>query len=258
MHYFERLSETAFLATSHTGGAWNTEEQHIAPALGLLAHAIETDRDRRRDDRPAIGRLSYDILGTLPIGVVETSVRTIRAGRTIELVEATLSHDGRAAVVARAWLMQAFETQPFHATPFPVIAAPEDMPSWDATTVWPGGFIESADVRRDQIEPGRGSFWVRTPADLVANEQVSSVARTAGLLDIANGMTTRISPTDVAFPNLDLTFHLFAEPHGEWVGFDTNVSFGATGIGLTHSVVSDVRGPIGTSSQILTVRPTAR
>ncbi|PTR29035.1 thioesterase superfamily protein [Rhodococcus sp. OK519] len=160
--------------------------------------------------------------------------------------------------MVRAWLMQSFETQPFHGTPFPTIAAPDDMPSWDATTVWPGGFIESADVRRAHLEPGRASFWVRTPVALVADEQVSAVARTAGLLDIANGMSTRVSPTEVAFPNLDLTVHLFAMPHGEWVGFDTNVSFGASGIGLTHSVVSDVRGPIGTSSQILTVRPATR
>lgn len=258
IHYFERLSETSFRASDHTGGAWNTEEQHIAPALGLLAHAIETDRDRRRHDRPAIGRLSYDILGTLPIGVVDTAVRTLRAGRTIELVEATLSHDGRPAVVARAWLMQSFETAPFGGTPFPSIAAPDAMPTWDATTVWPGGFIESVDVRRDHVEPGRASFWVRTPIPLVADEPVSAVARTAGVLDIANGMATRVSPAEVAFPNLDLTLHLFAEPDGEWVGFDTSVSFGASGIGLTHSTVSGVRGPIGTSSQILTVRPTAR
>ncbi len=99
---------------------------------------------------------------------------------------------------------------------------------------------------------------MRTPIPLVADEPVSAVARTAGVLDIANGMATRVSPAEVAFPNLDLTLHLFAEPDGEWVGFDTSVSFGASGIGLTHSTVSGVRGPIGTSSQILTVRPTAR
>ncbi|WP_305095102.1 thioesterase family protein [Prescottella sp. R16] len=256
MHYFERLTESTFLATSYTGGAWNTEEQHVAPALGLLAHVVETDRDARRGDGLSIGRISYDILGTLPIGEVETSVRVLRAGRTIELVEATLSHGGRAAVVARAWLMQAYDTEPIGGTSFPGIAAPDAMPAWDATTVWPGGFIASAEIRRDQVEPGRASFWVRTPVALVGGEKIGPVARTAGLLDIANGMTTRISPVDVAFPNLDLTLHLFAEPQGEWVGFDTTVSFGASGVGLTHSVVSDEKGPIGTSSQILTVRPT--
>jgi hypothetical protein len=68
-------------------------------------------------------------------------------------------------------------------------------------------------------------------------------------------MTVRADPRTVAFPNVDLTAHLFAEPRGEWVGFDTTVSFGREGHGLTSSVIHDVHGPIGTLSQILTIRP---
>ncbi len=41
MPYWERLSETAFRATHLTSGAWNIQEQHIAPAMGLLAHLVE-------------------------------------------------------------------------------------------------------------------------------------------------------------------------------------------------------------------------
>jgi hypothetical protein len=48
--YFERVGDAAFRATEHVGGAWTTHEQHIAPALGLIVHAIERDRDARRDD----------------------------------------------------------------------------------------------------------------------------------------------------------------------------------------------------------------
>ena len=69
--------------------------------------------------------------------------------------------------------------------------------------------------------------------------------------------TVRTAPEDVAFPNVDLTAHLFAAPADGWLGLDTTVSFGAGGVGLTTSVVHDERGPIGTSSQCLTVRPTA-
>ncbi|MGH3582398.1 MAG: hypothetical protein ACRDUB_12495 [Mycobacterium sp.] len=50
MHYFHRLDDTMYQATDHTGGAWNISEQHIAPSLGLLAHAVEVDRDARRSD----------------------------------------------------------------------------------------------------------------------------------------------------------------------------------------------------------------
>src|SRR5262249_25609994 len=39
--YFERLGVHRYRATEHTGGAWDLGTQHIAPALGLLAHAVE-------------------------------------------------------------------------------------------------------------------------------------------------------------------------------------------------------------------------
>src|SRR5690242_8786484 len=94
MAYFERTGPASFRATDHVRGAWDEHDQHIAPALGLLAHAVERDRDQRRDDGLVIGRLSYDILGTLPVAEVEVGIRVLRPGRTIELVEATLSHDG--------------------------------------------------------------------------------------------------------------------------------------------------------------------
>jgi hypothetical protein len=68
-------------------------------------------------------------------------------------------------------------------------------------------------------------------------------------------MTVRAAPGEVLFPNVDLTAHFFDQPRGEWLGLDTTVSFGPGGVGLTTSVVHDVRGPIGTSSQSLTVRP---
>lgn len=255
MAYFERLGPAAFRATQHVSGAWDEATQHIAPALGLMVHVVETDRDARRDDGLVVGRLSYDILGTIPVEEMESTVTVLRPGRTIELVEARLSHAGRDGVVLRAWLMQPGDTRALAATPLPRIPGPDAMPAWDPTTEWPGGFIASAQVRREQDEPGRARFWVRSDRDLVPGEAVSPLAHTARLLDIANGMTVRASPREVLFPNIDLTAHFFAQPQGDWVGFDTSVSFGAAGVGLTSTVLHDVTGPIGTMSQVLTVRP---
>lgn len=255
MSYFKRIGEDAFLATDHVSGAWDPATQHIAPALGLLVNAVEVDRDRRRPDHLAVGRLSYDILGTVPVDAVQVKVDVIRPGRTIELVEATMSHNGRAVVLLRAWLMQPRETTRLRATSLPPIPPPEDMEAWDPSTVWPGGFIASVEVRRVQVEPGRAAFWVRTGLPLIEDEKASGLASAVALFDIANGMTVRAEPQDVAFPNLDLTAHLFAEPRGEWVGFDTTVSFGPSGVGLTSSVLHDVHGPVGTMSQGLTLRP---
>lgn len=255
MAYFERLDHHRFRATEAVGGAWDVAHQHIAPALGLLVHVVEADRDRRRSDGLRVGRLSYDILGTVPVAEVAAEVRVLRPGRTIELVEASLRHGDRVVVLLRAWLMQHLDTERVAGTPLPPMPPPARTPPWDPRTVWPGGFVATVEVRREQEQPGRARFWVRTATPLVADEPVSDVARLAGLLDIANGMTVRTPPAQVAFPNVDLTVHFLGEPRGDWVGFDTSVSFGPTGLGVTSSVVHTEDGPVGTLAQLLTVRP---
>lgn len=255
MAYFTRTSALSFAATQHVSGAWDTAEQHIAPALGLMLHVVEADRDSRRGDGLVPARLSYDILGTIPVEEVTVQVEVLRAGRSIELVQARLSHAGRDAVLLRAWLMQTSDTGMLQGTSLPTIEGPDVMPGWEPSEVWPGGFIASAEVRRRQVAPGRAAFWVRTAVPLVEGEPVSRLASMVGLLDIANGMTVRADPAQLAFPNLDLTAHLFRRPQGEWLGFDTSVSFGPTGLGLTNSVLHDVDGPWGVSAQVLTLRP---
>lgn len=129
------------------------------------------------------------------------------------------------------------------------------MPTWVPSTIWAGDFIKNVEIRRDFKGPGRASYWARSRQSLVDGEHVGGLARAASLFDVANGMAVRVDPQEVAFPNLDLTVHLFGMPKGEWLGFDTSVSFGENGLGLTSSVIHDENGPIGTIGQVLTVRP---
>lgn len=258
MPYFERLDEGVFRPTDHVAGAWNTREQHIAPAIGLLAHLVERDHLARRVGVPLVlSRLSYDILGTLALEACEVEVQVLRPGRTIELVEARLGQGGRDGLVLRAWLVAAGETADLAGTTFPPLPAPDALPAWSPSSVWPGRFIEGVQLRRDQVEPGRARFWARTDVPLL-DEPVSATAAALRLVDIANGMTVRVDPRAVHFPNLDLTAHLFRAPElgGEgWLGFDTTVSFGPGGLGVTSSRLHDARGPFGTLAQSLTVRP---
>lgn len=255
MAFFERIDATRFRATEHVSGAWDVADQHVAPALGLAAHIVEQDRDRRRDDDLVVARLSFDILGTLPVEDVDTKVAVLRPGRTIELVEARISHAGRDAIVLRAWLLDRRDTSRFAGTGLAGIPGPAAMEAVSPTDWWAGGFIAAVEVRRDFVEPGRARFWVRSDEDLVAGEAAGALAHYVRLLDIANGMAVRADPAEVVFPNLDLTAHFFVQPRGEWVGCDTTVSFGTDGIGLTSSILHDETGPVGTLAQILTVRP---
>lgn len=256
--YFVRESVSGFRPTRYVEGAWNPAEQHIAPAFGVLAHAIEQDRDARGSGHLQLCRVSYDILGVLPLETVEVEVEVDRPGKTIELVTARMSHGGRTAVVARAWLSAAYDTTHLAGTPFPRIPPPEETPDWGLGTYWPGRFVRSLELRRLQAEPGRATGWARTELALIEGEAVSDTARFLGLIDVANGSTPRVPKQLAAFPNLDLTVHLFRPPHGEWLGLDTSVTFGASGLGLTHAILHDESGAFGALMQTLTVRPAPR
>lgn len=252
--YFRRTDDASFRPTSAVQGAWNTSEQHVAPALGLLTHLIESDHLSRSDRPLELARVSFDILGTLSIDAVDASSRVIRPGRTIELAEAVLSQHGRAAVIGRGWFLATPDTDPVAGSSLAPMPPRDDLAPWDPSDIWSGEFVTTIEVRRRESAKGRAQFWMRPHTALIAGERVSATARLLGLVDIANGITPRVSPGTMAFPNVDLTAHLFRAPGSEWIGFDTAVSFGPRGHGLTHTVLHDEAGPIGTVQQTLTLR----
>ena len=227
MSYFVRTGTRSFRPTEHCSGAWNTEEIHIAPVFGLLAHELELNRIARGRDGMRIARISFDILGVLPLEEYRTAVTVVRPGKSVELVEAVLSHADRPAVRARAWLLDVEDTAAIAGTPEPALPAPDELEPWDPTTVWAGGMLASIQVRRESVEPGHARYWLRTDHALLDGEEVSPLARAVGVLDIANGMAVRAAPEAVAYPNLDLTVHLHRDPQPGWLGFDTRVTFGA-------------------------------
>jgi hypothetical protein len=251
--YYTRLDGTRFLPTAHVGGAWRSDEQHFAPVAGLITHALER---HAAGSGLQIGRLSFEILGVIPAAASEVVVETLRPGRTISLLEATMTVADRPVVRARAWLLSRQGTSAVAGgTPDPM-PPPAELVSWDGPGTWPGGYIASLDIRRSAgAAPGRARAWVSTDVELLADEPVAPLARFVGLVDTANGIAVRQPPGEWMFPNLDLTVHLHRQPVGGPVGLDTTVVFGPDGVGLTSTVLHDAQGAVGRAEQILTVRP---
>lgn len=252
--YYRPLGEGLFEATIHAQGAWNAHEQHMAPASGLLAHCLEQFQPRAELQ---MARVSYEILGLIPLDTVQVATRMVRPGRTIELLETEMTHGGRTAIRARAWRLATSDTSEVAALEDEFMPGPDEGDDHDAVAEWPGGYIQSIEVRKVAgHRPGRGRVWLRTPHPLVEGEAASDTTRLIGLIDTANGIATRVppGPGSWAFPNVDLQVHLHRPPTGEWLGLDTRVNFGRNGIGLTSSVLHDLDGPFGRSEQILTLR----
>jgi len=260
--FFEQLGGDRYLPSPHVQGAWNAHEQHMAPVSGLLAHALE-----RHDPRPdlQLARISYDILGLIPLQESVVAVRTLRPGRTIELVEATLAVAGRVVVRATGWRLAVGDSAAVEGAEVEPLPPPGAMEPWTGSDVWAGGYISALEIRRTaDTRPGRGRVWLRSDVELLApldgvsgdgSDGVSSTAAFLRLVDTANGIATRVGPDAWMFPNVDLTVHLFRQPVGPWVGLDTTVCFGPGGLGLTSSWLHDERGPVGRVEQALTVRP---
>lgn len=244
-----------FRPTRHTEGAWQPDEQHMAPVSGVVVHAIQTFLADRPGAQLQPSRLSFEILGVIPAQDFEVEVSVLRPGRTIELVEATMVVGGRPVVRARAWLLSRQDTSSVAGGQPAPLPAPDGLPAWSGRTGWPGGYIRSLEAREvPGGEPGRTRAWIRTGVDLVAAEQTSDLARFVGLVDTANGIAVRQPPTAWMFPNVDLSIHLYRQPIAGWVGFDTTVVFGSDGVGLTSTTLHDLHGPVGRAEQTLTVR----
>ncbi len=250
--FYVRLGEHVFGPTIHVQGAWRDDEQHMAPVSGILAHAIDLHEPR---PEMQLARISYDILGMIPARPSTVAVRTTRPGRTIELVEATLSVDDRPVVRAEAWRLARHDSTPIAGVELDAMPGPDEFPEWQGTRVWPGGYIADLEFRSDPARrPGRARVWLRSTRALVEGEECSPVAGLVRLVDTANGIAVRASPREWMFPNVDLTIHLFREPRRGWVGFDTRVTMGPTGLGVTSTTLHDEQGPVGRAEQILTVR----
>ncbi|MGQ7785861.1 thioesterase family protein [Nesterenkonia sp. K-15-9-6] len=253
--FYESLGEGRFRSTIHAQGAWNPHEQHMAPATGLLTHALESFQPR---DDLRLARLSLDIHGIIHAGEIEVVTRMIRPGRTIELVEAEMIAQGRTAVVARGWRLKTSDTAEVAASEDEAVPGPDLMEPWEGMQVWPGGYIRSLEIRvGEEHRPGRGLTWLRNPYEMVSGAETSSLVRLLGMVDTANGVAPRVPPGPESwmFPNVDLQIHLHRTPVGQWLGVQTRQTFGADGVGLTSSVLHDVEGPFGRAEQILTVRP---
>jgi hypothetical protein len=249
--FYVRLGEHRFISTLHSQGAWQPGEQHLAPAAGLVLAAVE----QRLPSEKLVSRASFDVLGVIHSGEFSIEVETVRSGRSIELIEARMRHGELTSIRARIWRLAATDTTQVQGIEWAALPPPDAMPPLTFSSVWGGGFIASLEARQDvSARAGRGCSWLRTPYPLVAGEADPPVAGFLKVADAANGLVVREHPDQVFFANVDLTVHLFRQPEAGWVGFDTRVNFGPAGLGETFSVLSDLRGPVGTAAQCLTVR----
>ena len=253
---YEQNGDGRFISTELTRGPWNPDHQHAGPPAALLARAIE---DASTIAAGQTARLSFDILSPVPLAPLRVETRTLRSGRRIEQIEATLSAD-KPLMRATAWRMRVTET-PEVATPKPPPPPLRDA-EFTGFDRWPG---KDEIAYRDALEwhwmsgsftePGPACVWTRLKYPLVADTDTSPLERLLVMADAASGVSAVLDWSKWLFVNLDLGIHLERPPHGEWMAMDARTQIGDEGAGLCTSVLSDGLGRVGTSTQSLLVEP---
>ena len=251
-------SSARYKPTIHTQGTWNPDDQHMSSATGLLTYELNKFSAQAN---MRIARISLDILGQIPLDDSTITTRCIRAGKTIELIEAVLSSRGRNCIVARAWRLIIQDTSSIAGIEdAQALHQPDDLAEWQEMHKWPGGFIKTLRlVAGPERRAGRGMVWMTNNVEMIAGVTTSDVVHLLGMVDTANGVVPRVGlgldDSKWMFPNTDLQIHMHRLPKGRWLGIEAVQQYGTDGIGVTSAVLHDVYGPFGRSEQILTIRP---
>ncbi|WP_040793763.1 thioesterase family protein [Nocardia paucivorans] len=244
-----------FVSTELTRGPWSPDAQHAGPPSALLGHVIE-----RCEPRPdfRIGRVTVEILGPVPLVPLTAAARLVRPGRSVELVEATLSTDRGPVMRANAWRFKQADPPldlPEHFLPTGGRPGPDEAPAPEPfPSTQPVGFhtgIEYRFVAGSFTEPGPATCWIRLEYPIVAGTTPSPVERALAAADSGNGISALLDWERYLFINTDLTVILHRQPAGEWICLDAVTHPQPHGIGLAEAELFDEKGPLGRSTQTL-------
>ena len=187
-----------------------------------------------------VARLTIELLRPVPLGRVEVAVRTLRPGRKVQLIEASLSAGG--TEVARATGLRirvADRPLPEGAHETGTLADPSDALAWTFERVGPlnfGAAMEFAPLVGGPGQVGRATVWFRLRVPVVAGEETSPLMRVAAAADFGNGVSAVVDWNGGwMFINPDLTIHLSRYPRGEWVALEAVTHASDDGIGFAES-----------------------
>ncbi|HET8952650.1 MAG TPA: thioesterase family protein [Solirubrobacteraceae bacterium] len=249
--FYEPLGGGRFGSTGHTAGPWDVRSQHAGPPAALLGRALEATDAR---EGTLLSRVTFEILGPVPVAEVEVESHVSRPGRTVELIEAQLSAGGRPVMTARAWRLPALDAP---GRP-PAEGAPLPRPGEETPPPHDFGYGHAVEMRfaaGGWFEHGPATAWTRLKVRVVPDEEPTPLQRVLAVADSGNGISAVMSWDEWLFINPELTVHVLRPPAGEWVVLDAATTIAPGGAAIARSVLSDESGPVAYGAQTLLVAP---
>jgi hypothetical protein len=239
-----------FVPTELARGPWDPNAQHGGAPGALLARLVE-----QHDAGPPahVARMTIELLRPVPMQPIELRARTVRPGKKVQLVEASVLAGGTEVVRATTLRIRLAQVE---------FADPPD----DRLEPGPGairehfenvnglnfGFAMDTSAARGEFGvPGPAAVWFRLAVPIVAGEETTPLMRVAAAADFGNGISGAVTWDEHLFINPDLTIYLHRPPAGEWIGLDALTWPTHEGVGVADAALYDERGRIGRSVQAL-------
>lgn len=238
-------------------GPWSVDACHAGPVTGALAGCAESAVADKR-----LVRLTANFMRPVPMAGFRLAAEVLRSGRTTALVRVDLSdRDGRSCASAECLFVSEEPNElPTSTLPFPAFenSTAGRFPVTETLhgEQMFGHFVEIRYPQGEDNRPGPTSLWMRTPA-IVEGESPSPFQVACPIADCGNGISRNEEFVRTSCVNADLTLSLFRPPASEWI-LSQSISFWErNGIGMSHAMLFDRQGPVGTALQSLVLRAIA-
>ena len=235
-------------------GPWDEAACHAGPVTGAIVGAAEAVIEGKQ-----LARVTANYLRPVPVAGFRLKAEVQRDGRTTALVTVALTDAGDRVCATTECLFIA-------TTPAQVPSATLAGPTFEESV--PGefpvrkplhdrpGFRDFIDIRYppgEDGDPGPTTLWMRAPP-IIAGEATSAFQSLCPLADCGNGISRNTELSDATCINADLTIQVSRLPQSEWLAARSISFWEQNGVGLSHSLLFDTRGPIGAALQSLVVR----
>jgi hypothetical protein len=253
---FRADGPATFVPTAAAVSAWDQRIVHGGAVAALLA-------GRLAPDEGTLARLAIELLAPVPMGPLVLDRSDAVGGHRVQRRDATLTHEGRSVVAARALVVRRAEPglperALDHPSPFDPAAAPTlGEPNRQARELVGHESFDSLSVafRRMRV-PGdrRIHQWIALVMPVVEGAVLRGVEIAAVAADYAQSGVYRQLPFETwSFRNADQTIHLAREPVGTWVGVRCDGLVQPSGAGFNAADLFDADGRVGHSAATVVV-----
>ena len=230
-----------FVPTSRGQGPWSPGHLFGGVPAALFAQILE----RTPTLAPMqVARLTVDLLRPVPMRPAEVTVRVVREGKRIQVLEGSMVVEGTEVARASALRLRTIDLADLELPGGQSPPGPESFPVQDhrgpTTDGSRPGMADSVDYAYAE-EIFDGPTWVRLRVPLLASEDTSPLARMAFAADFVSGVghPRQLPVTGI---NADITVNVIRYPTGAWLCIGGSGWTGPGGVGLAQATLSDRDG----------------